>query len=499
MRTRHRIPSIFNLSMVDMMCCSLGCVIIMWLVNLQDTSKQVNAAEEKANSIVVQLSEAERDRERAQKELEKLNAALALMEQEKSRIEGRVADYSRNVTNLQNEKKTLEEQMRDALARLAAMETQLDSSMKTNADARKRTASLEEQLATALANMKDLQGKANLVPEVQKDLKVTREQLAALVIKLAAREKELAAAQAELKKEKDRLAIVLEEKAKLEDQFNKTSTQLTQGMDQARGYKDRWMTAEKKIADLEATLRDREAKISAAIRDYLKAEDEGKILKNQVVRLQADAINRFAGITLTGKRVVFLIDRSGSMLEDARDKPSSAKWAEVRNTVAKLMRSLPALEKFQLVAFAQDATFPLGNAGSWIDYDPEKSPDLVVKALADPALTPNGGTNMYAGLEASFQLRTQGLDTIYLLSDGLPSVGPGVSAELANTIPQDRLGQMLGQHIRRKLDAEWNVKATDGRRVRINSIGFFYESPDVGAFLWSLSRDHGGSFVGMNH
>jgi hypothetical protein len=34
--------------------------------------------------------------------------------------------------------------------------------------------------------------------------------------------------------------------------------------------------------------------------------------------------------------------------------------------------------------------------------------------------------------------------------------------------------------------------------VRINSIGFFYESPEVGAFLWALSRENDGSFVGMS-
>ena len=35
-------------------------------------------------------------------------------------------------------------------------------------------------------------------------------------------------------------------------------------------------------------------------------------------------------------------------------------------------------------------------------------------------------------------------------------------------------------------------------RVRINTIGFFYESPDVGAFLWALARENEGSFVGMS-
>ena len=35
-------------------------------------------------------------------------------------------------------------------------------------------------------------------------------------------------------------------------------------------------------------------------------------------------------------------------------------------------------------------------------------------------------------------------------------------------------------------------------RVRINSVGFIFESPEVGAFLWALSRDNDGSFVGMS-
>ncbi len=33
MRVRHKIPSVFNLAMVDVMCCALGCVILIWLLN----------------------------------------------------------------------------------------------------------------------------------------------------------------------------------------------------------------------------------------------------------------------------------------------------------------------------------------------------------------------------------------------------------------------------------------------------------------------------------
>jgi hypothetical protein len=95
-------------------------------------------------------------------------------------------------------------------------------------------------------------------------------------------------------------------------------------------------------------------------------------------------------------------------------------------------------------------------------------------------------------------LRGSGLDTIYLLSDGLPNMGePLTEAQTAN-LKETEKGEILGKHIRKKLKEVWNRPIDGAHRVRINSIGFFYESPDVGAFLWALSRENDGSFVGMS-
>src|SRR5438132_3452970 len=46
MPIRHRIPSIFNLSMVDVLCCALGCVILLWLLNLREAKQRADAAGE---------------------------------------------------------------------------------------------------------------------------------------------------------------------------------------------------------------------------------------------------------------------------------------------------------------------------------------------------------------------------------------------------------------------------------------------------------------------
>src|SRR5262249_9368272 len=156
----------------------------------------------------------------------------------------------------------------------------------------------------------------------------------------------------------------------------------------------------------------------------------------------------------TGKRVVFLVDMSGSMELVDENTPAPNKWQGVRDTVAKLMRSLPGLEKYQIIVFSNSASFLLGNDGKWFDYDAKTSVDRAVQALA--GIKPHGGTDMYAGLQAAFRFRPLGLDTIYLLSDGLPNLGEGITPEQARTLKETEQGEILGKHIRKTLNTAWN-------------------------------------------
>ena len=111
---------------------------------------------------------------------------------------------------------------------------------------------------------------------------------------------------------------------------------------------------------------------------------------------------------------------------------------------------------------------------------------------------PKGGTNMYGAFDAAFRYRRQGLDTVYLLSDGLPNMGEGLSEEQAKGLKETEQADILGKYVRRKLRTDWNREIGKQGRVRVNAVGFFYESPDVGAFLWSLTRENEGGFVGMS-
>src|SRR5579863_708851 len=94
MRVRHRIPTIFNLSMVDVLCCALGCVILLWLFNLRDarqravtvgetteqlrdtqahldqTTSQLQNALHERDTLAVRAATSARERDQVRRELE---------------------------------------------------------------------------------------------------------------------------------------------------------------------------------------------------------------------------------------------------------------------------------------------------------------------------------------------------------------------------------------------------------------------------------------------
>jgi hypothetical protein len=420
MRVRHRIPSIFTLSMVDVLCCALGCVILLWLLNLREAKEhEDNAADQLA------VASAERDRTR-----DLLTAA-----------EAERGDLYRRLTDRENA-------VRDLTARLDA--------------STQRAGQLEQDLMGARTT-------AALVPGLRAELKAAQDRSAGEEGKRRALETDLVRRQDELR------------------QTSKTLADRDKDLAEARSYRDRWESAQTRVLALEREL-------AQANRSLGSVQQDNKELRSQANRVRAAADNRFAGIAPTGRRVVFLVDMSGSMKLLDLDTPAPAKWQEVRQTVVRLMHSLPDLEKFQVIVFAERPRFLLGSPGRWLDYDARTSPGQVLRALA--AVDPDGGTNMYSALEAAFDLRDQKLDTIYLLSDGLPDRGEGLAAERATTL---RDVEVLTRYIRNKLKTQWNrPQAEAPARVRINTIGFFYESPDVGAFLWALARENDGGFVGMS-
>src|SRR5713226_3952988 len=102
MRVRHRIPSIFNLSMVDVLCCALGCVILLWLLNLRQAKQYEEEASEQSKQSASLLATAEADREAARNKIRDLESRLVSLERDRDDLDNKRKETLRRIATLED-------------------------------------------------------------------------------------------------------------------------------------------------------------------------------------------------------------------------------------------------------------------------------------------------------------------------------------------------------------------------------------------------------------
>lgn len=462
---RHKPPTLVSMWMLDVFCCALGCVTLLWLLKTREagfaldetasvrsnlTDTQLLLADEQVRNIQLQL------------DVEDVAGRLAKAENERDEQAKQLALTRQELDKAGKRLALVEQQASDTAKGLAVTEKKLDEQKRAVAVLEARSTISEEELAK----------KKTEIAALNKTIDRSKKSSEELEVLLRERERER---DAEAKKVGE-LNKSIESMTKARGELDKRSGDLAKALDQVKKLEKQLGDSNAAIVDLQGT----------------KAK-----LADKINRLEIESQNRFAGISLTGKRVVFLIDMSGSMEMLDEKTLEGSKWGTVRDTIVKVMRSLPDIEKFQVILFSNRVTYLLPESKDWIDYDRAKSPDVVHNAMT--VLKPQGDTNMFAAFEECFKFREKGMDTIYLFSDGLPNSGPGLTdAQMRANLSDSDKQTLLGKHIRSLLNVQWNRGSLKQPKVRINSIGFFFESPDLGAFLWALARENDGSFVGMS-
>ena len=96
-----------------------------------------------------------------------------------------------------------------------------------------------------------------------------------------------------------------------------------------------------RLSSLEKDLQAERTKLDEANVTIVDLQGTKAKLADKVNKLTIESENRFAGIAMTGKNVVFLVDMSGSMDRLDENTLEATKWGTVRDTVCKVMRSLP--------------------------------------------------------------------------------------------------------------------------------------------------------------
>ena len=199
------------------------------------------------------------------------------------------------------------------------------------------------------------------------------------------------------------------------------------------------------------------------------------------------------GLKLGGARILILVDASSSMLDETivnivrrrnmRDdvKLQSPKWQQVLKTVDWLTARFPPESNYQIYTFSDSlASVIPGTEGDWLKIGDRAQLEQSILNLKKTV--PNGGTNLYQ-VFASISNFAQLPDNIYLITDGLPTLGQR----------QSRSGTVTGRE-REKLFFEATEALPLG--VPMNIVLLPLEGdPMAAAAFWELAQVSRGSFL----
>lgn len=247
----------------------------------------------------------------------------------------------------------------------------------------------------------------------------------------------------------------------------------------------------------------RQAALERLRAELAALEDETQRLNAESITPQqaGDRIRSFAGegnrqyltgLRMGGQRVVILVDTSASMLDrtlvnilrrrnmSVEQQRQAPKWRQVVNTVDWLTTQIAPGTQFQVIAFNSRAwSLVEGTDGQWLTVTDGSELEGAVQSLR--SIAPEGPTSLQVAFAAARQLQPRP-DNIYLLVDGLPTMGeivpsrPGVSGK-------DRLDH-------------FNRAARDLPGAPINVILFAMEGdPRAAPAFWWLALRTGGSML----
>ena len=204
------------------------------------------------------------------------------------------------------------------------------------------------------------------------------------------------------------------------------------------------------------------------------------------------------GMRVEGKHIGILIDKSASMMGDNlievlsklalpdNKKIASAKWRRTRRVANWLLARLPQTSKVSVVAFSDTASVlgmrPVNTAGA------SGSLKAIAKQIGE--IVPDGGTNLQDGL-ATMMKANPDLTDLYLITDGLPTLGEGLPLKCRNFISSKK---SISSDCRQLLFLETVKRGPRG--VTVNVILLPIEGdPFAPSLYWSWTNSNGGTFL----
>ncbi|MSR75943.1 MAG: VWA domain-containing protein [Planctomycetes bacterium] len=156
----------------------------------------------------------------------------------------------------------------------------------------------------------------------------------------------------------------------------------------------------------------------------------------------------FYGIESRSRRLMFVLDRSGSMSES--DTASGSRWSVAQTEVINCIAALPDDAAFNIIFFSHD--FDVWSKGLM----PATRQNKATATAWIKGIEAVGATNIFDPLERAFSLAGRGtfdkaygtaFDTIYLMSDGQPNRGRIIDpAEIVKELQRMNMLKLIKVH-----------------------------------------------------
>ena len=244
------------------------------------------------------------------------------------------------------------------------------------------------------------------------------------------------------------------------------------------------------IEQLRAELQDLENETQRLSAASITPEDAGDRIRS----FTGDGNRQYlTGLRMGGDRIVILVDASSSMLDrtivnvlrrrnmSVEQKLQAPKWRQVVDTVDWLTTQIQPGTQIQIYAFNDQAWSLIdGSDGRWQTVTDGSLLNNAVQNLRETA--PDGATSLHAAFATMRPLDPKP-DNIYLLVDGLPTMGE------VNPISRGVTGrERLGHFNRAIRDLPFNVP--------VNVILYAMEGdPQSAPSYWWLALNTGGSMM----
>jgi hypothetical protein len=200
-----------------------------------------------------------------------------------------------------------------------------------------------------------------------------------------------------------------------------------------------------------------------------------------------------SGLKVGGRRILFLVDASASMLADdivnavrrqylpEAQRLRARKWQQALRSVDWLVSQMPRGADFQIYAFDTRARASVaGTDGTWLKGSDGVAIEKAVEGLRRTA--PLGGTSLHAAFAVVGAMNPRP-DNVILLTDGLPTQGTG----------QPRSRTVSGKERVRLFESARELLP---RGVPVNVVLFPLEGdPSASGSFWKLAMTTRGSLM----